>query len=198
VAAIKDHYIRALQYAESKSEFTLEELVAELRLTTPQENQLALQIHEKQIFQQNGTDYINRYSGGNIKLHLSVEDKFKLLNYTALEEARSSAISATRFAIAAMVIAIVSSTIAALLSIKQINSDANIPEGFVQKINEISKSQTESLNNISQANQILITQKLGDISKSQFKSNDHLADLNKFFIKIHLPQKPHKTGSAVP
>ena len=198
MSAIKDHYIRALQYAESKIEFTLEELVKELGLTGPQENQLALQIHEKQIFQQNASNYINTYKGSNIKLHLSVEDKFKLLNYIALEEARSSSISATRFAMAALLIAIISSVIAALLSIKQINSDANIPESFVRKISDISKSQTESINSTSQANQALITQNLSEISKIQSKANEHLAEINKSFIKNQPPKEPHKTAPAVP
>ena len=166
MTAIKDHYIRALQYAESKNEFTLEELVNDLELTTPQEDQLALQIHEKQIFQQNASNYINTYKGNSIKLHLSVDDKFKLLNYIALEEARSSSTSATRFAISALVIAIISSFVAALLSVKQINSEVNIPDSFLGKVSELINNQTEAINSIAQSSQNLTNKNLSAISEN--------------------------------
>ena len=195
MAAIKDHYIRALQFAESKSEFTLEELVSELRLTETQEKQLALQIHDKQLFQQNSNSYINSYKGSNIQLHLTVEDKIKLLNYTTLEEARASSLSATRFAIAALLISITSFVVSALLSLKQINSDINIPHSFVQKIGEISKNQAESVRGILQANHALTIKAVSEISEKQSNTNNHLTEINESIIKN---QKPHTANNAVP
>lgn len=179
MAAMKDHYIRALQYAESKSEFTLPELVESVGLTETQEHQLALQIHEKQIFQQNANSYINNYRKQRIELHLSVEDKFKLLNYVALEEARSSSRAATGFAISAILISIAASLISGYLSIKQLKSEILIPASFIQKIDDINKKQAEANGYLAQVNESPITRKLDEVSKNQAEANGHLSEINK-------------------
>lgn len=179
MSAMKDHYIRALQFAESKSEFTLQELVENVGLTKTQEQQLAIQIHEKQIFQQNASSYINNYRKQRVELHLSVEDKFKLLNYVALEEARSSSRSATGYAIAAIVISIVASLTSGYLSIKQLKSEVLIPPSFIQKIDDINKKQSEANGYLAQVNESHITRKLDEVSRNQAEANGHLSEINK-------------------
>jgi lipopolysaccharide biosynthesis glycosyltransferase len=104
MAELKDHYIRSLEYAESKEEFDLKDLARDIGLTVLQRKQLALQIHYKQIFNHDASDYINNYESRPISLHFSVEDKFRLLNYVALQEARESSRSATWFAVAALTV----------------------------------------------------------------------------------------------
>ena len=47
MAELKDHYIRSLEYAESKEEFDLKDLARDIGLTVLQRKQLALQIHYK-------------------------------------------------------------------------------------------------------------------------------------------------------
>ena len=155
MATIKDHYIRALEYADSKSEFTIKDLVTEISLSTIQETQLALQIHEKQIFQQNDSDYINNYKNRDIKLHLSVDDKFRLLNYVSLEEARSSSKEAKFLAIAAFVVSIFTSIISTCLSMQQINSEINIPTNFIKKIDEINKNSSEMKGSLSKVREFI-------------------------------------------
>lgn len=140
----KDHYIRALEYAESRSTFTLDELAKSVGLTPEQKAQLALQIHQNQIFNQNASDYINNYEKRPIDLHFSVEDKFRLLNYVALQEARGSSKSATWFAAFALVLSIISLVVSAYLSYMQLNSPINIPADFVEKIDSLSRGQTET------------------------------------------------------
>ena len=150
MSTVKDHYIRALEYAESHSTFTLEELAVSLGLTSKQKELLALQIHQKQIFNQDNNDYINNYKSGTtdktkaIELHFSVEDKFKLLNYTALQEARESSKSATSFATLALVISIISLIVSASLSYMQLNSPINIPTAFIEKIDQLSQRQADT------------------------------------------------------
>lgn len=144
MSALKDHYIRALEYAEFRSKFTLEELAKSIGLTSEQKEQLALQIHQNQIFNQNANDYINNYEKLAIDLHFSVEDKFRLLNYTALQEARKSSRSATFFAASALAISIISLIISAYLSYMQLNSPINIPIEFIEKIDGLSKVQAET------------------------------------------------------
>lgn len=140
----KDHYIRALEYAESRSTFTLDELVESVGLNLEQKKQLALQIHQNQIFNQNASDYINNYESLAIDLHFSVEDKFRLLNYIALQEARNSSKSATLFAVFALFVSLLSFVVSASLSYMQLKSTINIPEDFVEKIENISKVQAET------------------------------------------------------
>lgn len=143
MSALKDHYIRALEYAESRSNFTLEELATSIGLTPEQKAQLALQIHRNEVFKQNDSDYINKYEKQAIDLHFSVEDKFRLLNYTALQEARESSRSATWFAGSALAVSIISLIISAYLSCMQLNSPINIPTEFVEKIDRLSKGLAE-------------------------------------------------------
>ena len=144
MSTMKDHYIRALEYAESRSTFTLEELATSIGLTTEQKTQLALQIHQNQIFNQNASDYINNYEKQPIDLHFSVEDKFRLLNYAALQEAQESSRSATWFAVSALGVSIISLFISTCLSYTQMNSPISIPTEFVEKIDRLSKEQAET------------------------------------------------------
>ncbi|WP_423708214.1 hypothetical protein [Undibacterium sp. WLX3042] len=144
MSTLKDHYIRALEYAESRSSFTLGELATSIELTPEQKAQLALQIHHKQIFNHHASHYINDYEKQAIDLHFSVEDKFRLLNYAALQEARESSRSATWFAISALAVSIISLIISAYLSYMQLNSPINIPLEFVEKIDRLSKGQAET------------------------------------------------------
>ena len=153
--ALRDHYVRALEYAEARSKFTLEELATAIELTPEQKAQLALQIHQNQIFNQNASDYINNYETRAIELHFSVEDKFRLLNYIALQEARSSSKSATWFAGAALVV----STISLIITYMQLNSPINIPREFVEKIDVLSQGQAETNKSISELSRSLILQR---------------------------------------
>lgn len=159
MSALKDHYIRALEYAESRSNFTLEELATSIGLTSEQKAQLALQIHQNQIFNQNASDYINNYENRVIDLHFSVEDKFRLLNYAALQEARESSRSATWFAVSALAISIISLIISAYLSYMQLNSPINIPTEFVEKIDRLSKGQGETNKAISELSRSISPQR---------------------------------------
>jgi hypothetical protein len=159
MSALKDHYIRALEYAESRSKFTLDELATAIELTIEQKKQLAYQIHQKQIFNQNANDYINDYEKTAIYLHFSVEDKFKLLNYVALQETRESSRSATLYAVAALVVSILSFGTSAVLSYKQLNSPVNIPEEFVKKIDCLSEEQAKTNKAISDLSRSVSTQR---------------------------------------
>ncbi|RTL30013.1 MAG: hypothetical protein EKK49_13880 [Rhodocyclaceae bacterium] len=159
MSAEKDHYIRALEYAESRSSFTLEALTTAIGLTPEQKAQLALQIHQGQIFNQKAPDYINNYETQAIDLHFSVEDKFRLLNYVALQEARSSSRSATWFAGLALVVSIISFIISSCLSYMQLNSPINIPAELVEKIDVLLKGQAEKNKAISELSYSLLLQR---------------------------------------
>ncbi len=155
--APKDHYIRALEYAESRSSFTLEALGTAIGLTQDQKAQLALQIHQKQIFNQNANDYINDFDKQSIELHFSVEDR--LLDYTSLQDARSSSKSATLFAASALVVSIISIIISACLSHMQLNSPIKIPTEFTGKIDLLSKVQIETNKTLNDLSRTLSTER---------------------------------------
>lgn len=144
MSAIKDKYILALQFAERKGEFSLPELVNELRLDATEEKQLAVQIHDKQLFLQNATDYINNYRLREIKLHFSIEDKFRLLNFVALEESRASSNEAKRYAIAALVVSILTGIGSICMAKKQIDSDVNLPRKVLDDFSKVKSDISES------------------------------------------------------
>lgn len=141
---LKDHYIRALEYGESHREFTIQDLAEEIGLTAEQIDHLALQVHQKQIFNQDANSYYANYKENHIKLHFSVEDKFRLLNYIALQEARASSKSATRFAGAALLVSVLSLLFSATISYMQLTSTINIPPVLMDKIDRLLESQTKT------------------------------------------------------
>lgn len=159
MSALKDHYIRALEYAESRRKFTLDDLAKAIELTDKQKEQLAYQISRNLIFNQDASDYSSQCKTQAIDLHFSVEDKFKLLNYVALEEARKSSKTATWFASSALLVSIFSILVSAILSDKQLDSPVNIPEEFVKKIDGLSKGQDETKKAISDLSRSVSTQR---------------------------------------
>ncbi|MDN3640936.1 hypothetical protein QWY82_19210 [Simiduia curdlanivorans] len=105
-----DIYIKALRYAEEKKKFTLQELQFELGLSDELVDQIALQAHHKQIFFQSTSNFYNKYKSEPYpQCFFSVEDKFRLLEHEELNHARESALSATRFAVLALVISAIGS-----------------------------------------------------------------------------------------
>lgn len=146
----KDHYILALEFAESRGTFTLDELAEAIKLDTKQEEMFALQIDRHQIFSQNRSSYFNTYKGNRVDLSFSVEDKFRLLNYQSLKEARDSSKSATYFAILALFISVASLTASVYMSHKQIESDVNIPGSFSEKIDGAIKNQEKIISALSE------------------------------------------------
>lgn len=144
MSAIKDKYILALQYAELKGEFSLPELVNELRLDATEERLIAVQIHDKQLFLQNATDYINNYKKREIKLHFSIEDKFRLLNFVALEESRVSSNEAKKYAIAALMVSILTGIGSVFMANRQIESDVNLPHKVLEDFSKVKGDISES------------------------------------------------------
>ncbi len=94
-------YIQALQFASSRETLIIQELSNHLELTPQQERLLASQVHKEDIFHVNNINYLNDYENDvkeeKMELSMSVEDEFRLLEYTELKEARESSKRATWF-----------------------------------------------------------------------------------------------------
>lgn len=86
----QDYMILALEEVERSGELTLDELKTNLNLSDGQVGELRRQIHAGMIFFQTSTNYLNYFE--SVKLTLSIDDKFKLLRYRELSEARLSSL----------------------------------------------------------------------------------------------------------
>ena len=122
----QDYMILALEEVERSGELTLDELKTNLNLSDDQVGELRRQIHAGMIFFQTSTNYLNYFE--SVKLTLSIDDKFKLLRYRELSEARLSSLRAESHARWAIWISIVSFVFSMIFSIVQTVSDVSIPE----------------------------------------------------------------------
>jgi len=150
----EDIYIRALKYAEEKREFTLQNMASDLGFTAEQEELFATQIHDKQIFLNKWSNFLGYYRQSPHPVSFSVDDKFRLLEHEALQEARQNSITSTRWAIAAMGVSIVSLLTSARMSFLQLRSDVSLPKAYSEKIEAIRVDQagaSRSLKNIDES-----------------------------------------------
>ena len=143
-------YIRALKFGANRETFTIEQLTENLGLTEQQQFRLVVQISNKEIFFHNRSSYIHEFrKGKEVELSLSVEDEFRLLEYTELREARKASRQATYFATAALVVSVIATVSSIGFSYKSSVSDINIPTGIEQKIvgiEETAELSVEALN----------------------------------------------------
>ncbi|GAB5478810.1 MAG: hypothetical protein Marn2KO_22770 [Marinobacter nauticus] len=128
-------YIRALKFGASKETFTIQQLTENLGLTEQQEFRLVVQLSNKEIFFHNRSNYIREFrEGKEVELSLSVEDEFRLLEYTELKEARKASRQATYFATAALIVSVIATISSIGFSYKSSISDIKIPTEIEQKI----------------------------------------------------------------
>lgn len=91
-------YIDALKFASERDTFTIQQLFDHLQPSDDQKHRLAVQVSNKEIFFHARVNYFQEYQKGkDINLSMSVEDEFRLLEYTELSEARASSRQATLF-----------------------------------------------------------------------------------------------------
>ena len=93
-----------------------------------------MQIFNGEIFAHSYSDWVlNKLKQGedyHYQFHFSIADKFRLIDYFELKEARKSATAATYWAASAMLVSIVSTVLSLLLDLKT-------PEGFHDSVKEI-------------------------------------------------------------
>lgn len=102
-----DIYIEAIEYAIKRNDkFTFGELIEHLKLTDAQAQILATEIFKKNILSHNSADYVFANDAGSVTVWASALDRFRLIEYQELTEARDSAKSANKHAIWAIAISI--------------------------------------------------------------------------------------------
>ena len=100
----KNFYIEILKYADDKREFILNELFDDLKLDQEEKNLICQKlINSKLLFYNTGKEKINQ-TGKHSIFTISIEGKFKLLEYEELVDARQSSKEAKWIAIIAMII----------------------------------------------------------------------------------------------
>lgn len=146
----KNWIITVLKYATRKESFSFYEICAETKLTNEQKEQLRWMVHDKQILSNKNPNfhhYTRIENGKNEKttmLHAGAEDHFKLLEYVELQEARASSRTANRFAIAALIVSIISFSYSAHQSKKAMNTAIKLPPKFYEAMQDIKASKTET------------------------------------------------------
>ncbi len=131
--------IRALKFASTRDTFTIQQLFDHLELTDEQKWRFAVQVSNKEIFYHSRTQYLREYQEGKkIDLSMSVEDEFRLLEYTELSEARTSSRQATIFASAALIVSIIATISSIWFSYQTSNSEINYPSDVKEQLTKIS------------------------------------------------------------
>ncbi len=104
----KNFYIELLKYASNKKEFTDEDIKKELNLNLAEKKLYFGKLrHNKLLFENTGRNKKIEYGELSIFI-ISVEGRFKLLEYEALIDARKSSTVATILAIVAIIISSIS------------------------------------------------------------------------------------------
>jgi hypothetical protein len=131
-------YIRALKFASNRDTFTIQQLFEHVELNDEQQWRLAVQISNKEIFYHSRMHYLQEWQKGEvIDLSMSVEDEFRLLEYTELSEARASSKRATVFATAALIVSVVATISSTWFSYQSSNSEINYPFDINKNLNTL-------------------------------------------------------------
>jgi hypothetical protein len=141
-------YIRALIFASERDSFTIQQLSEHLQLTKKQEFRLVIQIGKQEIFYHplNRVNYVPEYNKGReIPLSMSVEDEFRLLEYTELKEARESSNKATKLATRALIVSIIAAASSIFFSYQNSIAEMNYPTDVKDQIINISSEVTRIL-----------------------------------------------------
>lgn len=113
----KDFYIRAIEYAIGRTDFTLDELYRDCALNTNEQDLIFRHVINGELF----VHRLTRQVTSTDTLRYSLNDKFRFLEYTELKEARESSTRATYFAAAALIVSIMSFALSAYYSHKQLS-----------------------------------------------------------------------------
>jgi len=136
----KDLYIRALEFAEKKEIFTFHDLCENINPNKTQKELLELQIDKGQLFFYRSHSFLTANNKNVVYLFFTVEDKFRLLEYVELKEARSASNTATYFAVAALFISIVFFIISICFSYQGQKAEINYPDSLKKTIEDIANN----------------------------------------------------------
>ncbi len=140
-------YIRALIFASEKDSFTIQQLSEHLHLTDIQEQRLAMQVNNREIFIHSKMNqrYLSSYNEEKSSLNMSVQDEFRLLEYTELKEARASSNKAIRVATTALIVSIIAAASSIFFSYHNSIAEKNYPTDVKDHITNISSRVTRIL-----------------------------------------------------
>jgi len=112
-------FIRILQWADGRDSFYFDDIKNEIEMNEFQSGMLEREIHMGRLFGHNcHSVYLATRKDNKVKLWMTIDDKFRLLDYIELQEARRSSKVATWFAAAALVVSIVIGATSIYLQLK--------------------------------------------------------------------------------
>lgn len=138
-----DTYIRAIRYAINQNgKFPLSQLLDHLSLDEPQKEALLHEIYEKKILSHNiGNDWPRFLDKPEtISVRASAEDRFRLIDYDELQEARAAAVDANKHAIIAIAISAILALFSIALSIKQMYDSDQEAAAVLKRLENITST----------------------------------------------------------
>ncbi|PJC87833.1 hypothetical protein CSW98_01530 [Vibrio sp. HA2012] len=136
-----DIFIRVIQYAvEKNGAFDLIQMFEELEVSGSQKSMLADQIgHGNLLAHNKNHDIINRCVKETraVDVWCSAVDRFRLLEYQELTEARESSLSANKMATKAIVISIISFLSGIAFSWYQVSNPITLPKQHYKEMSNI-------------------------------------------------------------
>ena len=134
VSREKDLYIRVVEYAVAKDgPFDLNQMYEDLALDDNKKRMLTDQIDNRYLLATNCCGQIPRRlsCGACVEVWCSARDRFRLLEYQELHDARRSSKKANLFATVAIMISMVSFTASILFSLYEITSPIKLPASYL-------------------------------------------------------------------
>ena len=135
-------WIDILSTVDENAGITLLELKERLELDEGELRSLVQHIHQQDIFKENARASVlhipDRYS--EIILIMSLDDKFRLLEYQELKEARQSSKIATRFATAALAVSIFVGIFSIYFSYQTMNPEVDHLKSIDKNLSLITKN----------------------------------------------------------
>ena len=148
----KDLYIKVIEYSiKRETRFKLGDLFSELDLTEEQKKIILNEVRFKKILSCDSSDYVFNDTPDDVMVWSSTEDRFRLLEYTELVEARESSKEARNIAIIAIIISIFSTASSIFISISQFSK----PIILSPEITSIIEKQAYNLELIANKNDVV-------------------------------------------
>ncbi|KGY06813.1 hypothetical protein [Vibrio sinaloensis] len=145
-----DIFIRVIRYAVDKDKpFDLLGMYDDLGISNEQRHMLTEQIASGVLLaHQTSTQIVHRkvreHSSG-VEVWCSAQDRFRLLEYQELTEARQSSLEANKMATKAIVISIVSFLCSIGFSLYQINNPISLPEKHYSNLSQINSTLLQNM-----------------------------------------------------
>lgn len=138
---MEDLYISAIRYAITRNDkFPLGDIRTELCLSEAQFEMLTDEVSKGKILSHSNSDYVFSSTPHEVKVWASATDRFRLIEYNELQDARKSARSANTHAIIAIAISAILAMVSIGLTIQQMHDSDRDTDATLERLENISST----------------------------------------------------------